>query len=266
MIEVFDKTRRRVAILENAYAASESQKINSVWYFYFSLPYGDSKNEYCKPFYYVRPDGGELYRIMPETLSVSESGGISYQCEHVLATLIDNVLFGYHVVGNLGVYTADVIRYILDHQLVKNWVLDECDFRNQFEYGWEQESLLSALFSVLSPLSSPMIVTDTTVYPWRLSLKKLVTTGRPEMYVRRRYNKGELATLQHPQTHGERGRLPLQAGPNSDPQEKPPPPEKTMHPGPETDRGPPQNSADPGTGNFITVGTAKALCRVEPLR
>ena len=31
-----------------------------------------------------------------------------------------------------------------------------------------------------------------------------------------------------------------------------------MHPGPETDRGPPQNSADPGTGNFITVGTAKA--------
>lgn len=188
MIEVFDKTRRRVAILENAYAASESQKINSVWYFYFSLPYGDSKNEYCKPFYYVRPDGGELYRIMPETLSVSESGGISYQCEHVLATLIDNVLFGYHVVGNLGVYTADVIRYILDHQLVKNWVLDECDFRNQFEYGWEQESLLSALFSVLSPLSSPMIVTDTTVYPWRLSLKKLVTTGRPEMYVRRRYN------------------------------------------------------------------------------
>lgn len=57
MIEVFDKTRRRVAILENAYAASESQKINSVWYFYFSLPYGDSKNEYCKPFYYVRPRG-----------------------------------------------------------------------------------------------------------------------------------------------------------------------------------------------------------------
>lgn len=210
MIEVFDKTRRRVAILENAYAASESQKINSVWYFYFSLPYGDSKNEYCKPFYYVRPDGGELYRIMPETLSVSESGGISYQCEHVLATLIDNVLFGYHVVGNLGVYTADVIRYILDHQLVKNWVLDECDFRNQFEYGWEQESLLSALFSVLSPLSSPMIVTDTTVYPWRLSLKKLVTTGRPEMYVRRRYNMTSYTRGRDPQNT--RGRLPRHFG------------------------------------------------------
>ena len=40
MIEVFDKTRRRVAILENGYAASESQKIKSVWYLYFWLPYG----------------------------------------------------------------------------------------------------------------------------------------------------------------------------------------------------------------------------------
>lgn len=188
MIEVFDKSRRRVAILENAYAASESQKINSIWYFYFSLPYGDPKNEYCKPFYYVRPDGGELYRIMPSTLTVDETGGIAYQCEHVLATLIDNVLYGYHVIGNLGTYTAEVIEYILDHQLVKNWVLYECDFKNQFEYGWEQESLLSALFSVATPLSSPMWVTDTSVYPWRLSLKKLSTTGRPEMYVRRRHN------------------------------------------------------------------------------
>lgn len=199
MIEVFDKSRRRVAILENAYAVSESKKINSVWYFYFSLPYADPKNEYCKPFCYVSRDGGQLYRIMPETLSVDETGGIAYQCEHVLATLIDNVLFGYHVVGNLGVYTADVIQYILDRQLVKNWVLYECDFKNQFEYGWEQESLLSALFSVATPLASPLWVTDTSVYPWRLSLKKLDTTGRPEMYVRRRHNMTAYERARDPQ-------------------------------------------------------------------
>ena len=189
MIEIFDKSRRRVAIAENAHAISEQQRINAVWYLYFSLPYKDPKNEYCKPFYYVRHNGGELYRIMPETLSVDESGSVAYQCEHVLATLIDNILFGYHVVGNLGTYTPDVIRYVLDHQLVKNWVLDECDYRNQFEYGWEQESLLSALFSVATPLAGPYIWrTNTAVYPWRLSLKRLDTTGRPEMYVRRRHN------------------------------------------------------------------------------
>ena len=75
MIEVFDKTRRRVAILENAYAASGVAENQLRVVFLFFPPIRRLKNEYCKPFYYVRPDGGELYRIMPETLSVSESGG-----------------------------------------------------------------------------------------------------------------------------------------------------------------------------------------------
>lgn len=174
---------------------------------------GRPKNQFCKPFSYVRHDGGELYRIMPETLDVDETGAYSYQCEHVLATLIDNVLFGYHVVGNLGVYTADVIRYVLNHQIVKNWVLDQCDFRRQFEYGWEQESLLSALFSIANPLPGPyMWVTDTSVYPWRLSLKALDAAGKPELYVRRRHNMGafrrdrdpqQIATRIYPKGYGE---------------------------------------------------------------
>lgn len=190
MIEIFERTtRRRVAIAENAYAVSEQQRANALWYLNFTLPYKDRKNEYCQPFNYVRHDGGELYRIMPSTATVDESGGIAYQCEHVLATLIDTVLFGYHIVGNLGTYTADCIRYVLNHQPVKNWVLDCCDFRNQFEYGWEQESLLSALFSIATPLAGPYLWrTDTSVYPWKLSLTRLDTTGLPELYVRRRHN------------------------------------------------------------------------------
>ncbi len=189
MIEVFDASRRRVAILENAYGVSEQQRINAVWNLAFSLPWDDPKNKFCNPFWYVRKDGGELYRIMPSQLSVDETGASVYQCEHVLATLIDNVLFGCHVVGNLGVYTAEVIQYVLNHQLTKNWVLDQCDYRNQFEYGWEQETLLSAMFSIAAPLAGPyMWVTNTLTYPWKLSLRRLDTKGRPEMYVRRRHN------------------------------------------------------------------------------
>lgn len=200
MIEVFDASRRRVAILENAYGASEQQRINAVWGLAFSLPWDDPKNKFCNPFWYVRKDGGELYRIMPSQMSVDETGSISYQCEHVLATLIDNVLFGYHVIGNLGVYTADVIQYVLDHQRIKNWVLDQCDYRNQFEYGWEQESLLSALFSIATPLAGPyMWTTNTSVYPWRLSLKKLDIKGKPEMYVRRRHNMTSFQREKDPQ-------------------------------------------------------------------
>lgn len=188
MIEIFDNALRRVAIAENAYDITEDQKINAIWYLSFSLPFDDPKNEYCKPFHYVRCDGGELYRIMPSSVTITETGGIAYQCEHVLATLLDNVLFGYHVVGNLGVYTADCIRYVLDHQLTKNWVLDKCDFARQFEYGWEQENLLSALFSIATPLSGYMWKTDTSSYPWKLSLLNIATAKKPELYVRHAWN------------------------------------------------------------------------------
>ena len=188
MVEIFDKSRKRIAIAENAYDIVEDQKINALWYLSFSLPFDDSKNAYCKPFNYVRCDGGELYRIMPSAVSITETGGIAYQCEHVLATLLDNVLFGYHVVGNLGVYTADCINYVLDHQLTKNWILYECEFARQFEYGWEQETLLSALFSIASPLSGYMWETDTSVYPWRLSLRNLGARTMPELYIRYAWN------------------------------------------------------------------------------
>lgn len=188
MLEVFDRNRRRIAIAENACNLEEEQRINSIWYLHFALPYNDSKNEYCQPFNYVCLDEGELYRIMPASTKVTETGYITYQCEHVLATLIDKVLFGYHVVGNRGVYTRDCIDYVLSKQDVKNWVLYECDFSRQFEYGWEQETLLSALFSIATPMSDYMWVTDTSVYPWRLSLKRIDMSQKPELYIRANWN------------------------------------------------------------------------------
>lgn len=188
MLEIFDKSRRRIAIAENACNMAEDQRINSIWYLNFALPYNDPKNDYCRPFNYVRLDEGQLYRIMPNEAKVDETGFITYQCEHVLATLIDKIMFGYHVVGNRGVYTRDCINYVLDKQEIKNWVLYECDFSRQFEYGWEQETLLSALFSIPAPLSNYMWVTDTSVYPWRLSLKRIDMSQKPELYIRRNWN------------------------------------------------------------------------------
>ena len=188
MLEIFDKSRKRIAIAENASGVEEERKINSLWYLTFSLPYNDAKNEYCQPFNYVRYNGGELYRIMPVDAEITETGLLTYQCEHVLATLIDNVLFGYHVVGNRGTYTADCIRYVLNRQRVQNWVLYECDFARQFEYGWTQETLLSALFSIATPLADYMWVTDTSVYPWRLSLKSIGLGQKPQLYVRSGWN------------------------------------------------------------------------------
>lgn len=190
MLEVFDrKTRNRTAILENAFGVNEQKKLNVLHYLSFSLPYDDPKNEYCQPFHYVRYNDGQLYRIMDDGVEKTETGDFSYRCEHVIATLLDKVLFGYHIVGNKGVYTADCIRYVLNRQEEKNWVLGECDFDREFEYGWEQENLLGALFSIPQSFAEPYIWTyDTHVYPWVVSLKKLDISARPGLYIRNSHN------------------------------------------------------------------------------
>lgn len=183
MLEVFDKDRRRIAILENAYGVEETRKLNSLGSFKFSLPQDDPKTEYCQPYNYVRYNGGELYRILPNTQYYEECPHIVYECEHVLATLIDTIMFGFHVVGNVGVFTRASIEYILSKQHTRNWVLGNCEFSHQFEYGWESENLLAALFSIATPFADPyMWVTDTTRYPWVIHLRKL-EDGLPECYV-----------------------------------------------------------------------------------
>lgn len=185
MIEIFDKSRKKVAILENAYGVTEREEINSVASLTFSLPDTDDKNKYCQPFHFVRHDGGQLYRIMAPAGTRSDTGSITYECEHVIATLIDDVLFGAHVVGNIGVFTQDSIQYVLDQQTEKRWVLGECDFSRQFEYGWENENLLAALFSIPNRFVDPYMWTfDTSVFPWVLNLKLIDETAIPQFYIR----------------------------------------------------------------------------------
>ena len=189
MLEVFDKQRKKIAILQNAINIQEDEVMNSISNLTFSLPYNDPKNVFCEPFNYVKSLKGNLYRIMPSELSRDETGNVTYQCEHVIATLIDNVLFGYHVVGNIGYYTRQVIEYILSKQLTKHWVLGRCAFSRQFEYGWEQETLLSALWSVPKPFAESFIFRfDTSTYPWVLHLDRLDTNIVPQVYIRNKKN------------------------------------------------------------------------------
>lgn len=185
MIEVFDKARKKVAILENAFSVTEREEINSVSSLSFSLPDTDDKNKYCQSFHFVRHDGGQLYRIMAPAGTRSDTGSITYECEHVIATLIDDVLFGAHVVGNIGVFTRDSIQYVLDRQTEARWVLGECDFSRQFEYGWENENLLAALFSIPNRFVDPyMWAYDTSGFPWKLHLKRIDESAPPQFYIR----------------------------------------------------------------------------------
>lgn len=189
-IKIYDTEMNKLAFLENAYDIGYELKLNELWTCTFKLPKDDRKTKYCEPFNYVELFDGndriELFRILPTILTTEETSYIEYNCEHVLATLIDDVLFKYHQIGNLGVYTSQVLRYILDKQTTKRWQLVECDFKRQFEYKWENENLLAALFSVPKPFNTDYKwVFDTTSYPWTINLKELNKGYRADIQYRK---------------------------------------------------------------------------------
>lgn len=175
-VQIYDLQMRRVAMLENAFTVGYETPFNGLWTASFSLPASDPKNAECKPLYFVELYEGDerldLFRIMPNTARRSSDGAtITYDCEHVLATLIDDVLFQYHTIGNLGVYTEDVLSYVLSKQVTTRWQLGNVQFDRQFEYNWENETLLGAVISVPKPFVEEYQWTwDTTSYPWTLNL------------------------------------------------------------------------------------------------
>ena len=202
-----------LADLENAYDIVEDERINTISHIQFSLPYDDHKNQYCEAFNYIRNPGGELYRLMMDGKTISETGDWEYRGEHVFATLLDTLMIGEVVMGGTGVGTSGVIRQILSRQPVRNWVLDECDFDFQFEYGWADESLMAAILDVPHHFLDPFQWTfNTDRYPFVLNLKKLNPNAEPKLYIEqgknrikavRRTDQTSVCTRLYPYGYGE---------------------------------------------------------------
>src|SRR5699024_8756044 len=134
------KQMNELATLENATAINIDTPENELWTAGFTLPLDDPKNEYCKPFNRVRIyDNGEevgLFRIMKNKVSKKDGEKLhEYKCEHVLGTLIDPSVPGYHQTDNRD--TKYNINYLLDFQKQKDWVLGQCDFEYLFSYKHE---------------------------------------------------------------------------------------------------------------------------------
>jgi phage minor structural protein len=147
-----------------------------LWTATFTLPLNDPKNEECKPLNYVEivDDSNNeyigLFRIIPKTTTKDESNqSITYQCEHVLATLLDSSLFKYHQID--GLPTNESINYLLERQKVKHWKLGTVEIIRYFSYKWENNNLLSGIYSIPEPFDVPYQWTwDTSTYPWKLNL------------------------------------------------------------------------------------------------
>ncbi|MPW26266.1 hypothetical protein GC105_10750 [Alkalibaculum sp. M08DMB] len=187
MILVKNKTLNNIGILENAYDQSVKRTVNELWQASFSLPKSDPKNELCSHlnFIDITGDSGRyygLYRIMPTSTTKNEStDSITYTCEHVLATLLDDVMDGYHQYTNYT--TRQVLEYILSLQEAPHWVLGQVDFTRYFHYSFENENgLLAPLLSIPKPFNEAYEFTfDTQVYPWVLNLKSVSDKVKSEI-------------------------------------------------------------------------------------
>ena len=190
MLNVYDPERQKTAILQNAYEITETREINQIYHMTFSIPADDEKAQYIQPFHYVRwGDDGELYRIINTELEDNDMPTLQVECEHVISTLVDDLMFGAIQYGGGAVKTSAVITYLLSQQKTKNWVLAECDFDRRFEYLWEQENILNALYSIPKEFTKAYKwVFDTTGYPWKLSLKAIDANIHPEYYIRAKRN------------------------------------------------------------------------------
>ena len=191
---IYNLNMERVAYLDKAYNIGYEMKLNELWTASFSLPADDPKNTYCTPFFYVELFDGntriDLFRIIGIDHTKSDYGVKTYTCEHVLATLLNDVLFRYHQIGGIGIPTQNVLRYILDQQSIPNWHLGDVDFNYQFEYKWENENLLSALFSVPQCfIDEYRWEWDTTGFPWTINLKRASNEVKSEV----RYQKNMIS-------------------------------------------------------------------------
>jgi len=176
LLTVYDKNLKPIGILENAFHVPVSRKANELWTASFSLPIDDEKNQLCQHFNFIEFIGKSgrnygLYRITPKETRKTQNA-ITYKCEHVLATLLDDVMDGYFQYTNLT--TKEVLQAILDLQEVKHWVLGTVEFIRYFHYSFENENgLLAPIFSIPKPFDEPYLFTfDTSVYPWVLNLVK----------------------------------------------------------------------------------------------
>ena len=182
MITILDLDRKPTAILEAVTQIGYVKKINTLSRASFTIPSKNDKVKHIKPMHYADIHDDEtdehigLFRILPKTRkSNTLEDTTSYSVEHVLGTLLSSTMFKYHQME--GFTTRQVIQKILDMQNVKHWVLGDVEFTRYFHYSWENENLLSALFSVPKPFDEEYVwETDTKQYPWKLHLRKPKTT------------------------------------------------------------------------------------------
>lgn len=185
MFELYSRSMEKLAILENAMDRREELPLNGVARLSFSLPLDDPKAALAAPFCFLHDGKGQFYRLLADGESIGAAGVRTYRAEHGIATLVDDLMFGTVLLGGAGMTTREVIESILERQTVRRWRLGDCAFDKRFEYGFESENLLNALFSIPSLFVEGYRWTyRMETLPWTIHLERLRTADRPDFYIR----------------------------------------------------------------------------------
>lgn len=209
-IPIYSRDMTRIGTIRHASKVGYKRMFNDLHTASFEIPADDdADNDLCETVHGIVDivDGDKSvgkYRIcdQPESDITGEGEFIQYELEHVIAFLFDDRIDGYLEMGGTGVYTEDIIRHLLSLQTVKRWQLGRCDFRYQFQYSWEKEDLLNALFSIPKCFDNDYHWTyDTSSYPWTINLVRAddvrnceVRYGRNEQSIKRGRDISNLCT------------------------------------------------------------------------
>ena len=112
------------------------------------------------------------YRVTGSPASeMWEGGTIAYSLEHMLSTLLDDVIFGVLTLTDRPF--ADAIRDLLDLQSDVRWVLGDCDFDAPITQEVGNETILSAVKKLCGLLQEPYTWHyDTSALPFVLHIRR----------------------------------------------------------------------------------------------
>lgn len=181
MIELMDDEGTTLrAPIATAIRCGYDHKLSELWTATLELAAGDPLcTALDVPVSWVRLTDGDtpagLYRLKGCVDERRETGATaSYTMESAACTLLDDSLMGHHELGGTDYTTRQVIDYILAHQSTPRWVLGDCDFDDQYQYNFEDVTLLEALLSLGEVLVEPhAFVFDTERVPWTVHLRRL---------------------------------------------------------------------------------------------